>query len=97
MPEWLLVYLAFSVAGGITTYITVLGEANYIYKEVTELEGKLGVFSFMVWTVASIFIAPLLAAVVLRGKTDELVDNIAIKWVTDAGYNDRLRDDGDES
>jgi hypothetical protein len=88
MPEWLVAYLAFSVAGGITTYITVLREADKIYREVTEDESKLGFMGFAMWSLASIVIAPILALVVLRGKTEELAEGIAVKWVEDARHND---------
>jgi hypothetical protein len=88
MPEWLVEYLAFSVAGGITTYITVLREADKIYRESTEEKSKLGITGFVMWSLVSIFIAPILAMVILRGKTEELVEGIAIKWVEDARHND---------
>lgn len=88
MPEWLIAYLAFSIAGGMTTYLTVMREADRIFQEVTEEESKLGLVSFIVWTLVSIIIAPALAAIVLRGKTEELAEGVAIRWVERARHND---------
>ena len=88
MPEWLVVYLAFSLAGGVTTYLTVLKEADKIYMEATEDKSKLGIGSFVLWNIASVLIAPLLAYLVLKNKTGELATDVGIKWVENARYND---------
>lgn len=88
MPEWLIAYLAFSLAGGITTYLTVLREADRIYQEVTEDTSRLGVFAFITWSLASIVIAPALLLVVLRSKTQELTENIATSWVENVRRDD---------
>lgn len=88
MPEWLVAYLAFSLAGGITTYLTVLKEADRIYQEVTEDSSKLGIFSFIAWNIASLVIAPILLLIVVRNKTEDLTESIATGWVENARCDD---------
>lgn len=97
MPEWLIMYLAFSLAGGTTTYFTVIKEADCIYQEVTENKPRAGLIYFLLWNLASIFIAPLLALIVLTGKTDELKEKLLIGWIEDESCDDRPGDDGDDT
>lgn len=91
MWEWLKMYLVFAMAGGITTYFTVLLEANGYFKEITGENAKLikyPIITFIVWTVAGVVLAPFWAIHVLTGNLENYRQSIAKGWLEDAGYND---------
>ena len=84
-------YLAFSLAGGIVTYWTILREAGLIYEEVTgEKHGtrKMPIISFIQWIPRASFLAPLFLFAIITGQTTAMINSIASEWLKDAGYND---------
>lgn len=91
MWEWLKMYLIFAAAGGITTYFTVLLEANGYFREVTGEDTTLikhPIVTFIAWTLTSVILAPLWMIHILTGNIDIYRQRIVKGWLEDAGYND---------
>ena len=91
MPEWLIMYLAFAVAGGITTYFTVIREVNESFEEITETKSPLARYpfiAFIIWSVMGVVLAPAWSVYVLTGNIDLYRQRILKGWLKDAGFDD---------
>ena len=91
MPQWLEIYLAFALAGGLVTYLTVVRVVTADMKEITDKESawmQRPILHFVVWIAISLVTAPFILAIVLRGDLPKLRQSILARWLENAGHND---------
>lgn len=91
MPQWLEIYLAFALAGGLATYLTVVRTVKADMEEITDKKSewmKRPALYFSMWMLVSIFTAPFLLAIVLKGDISKFRDAMLVRWLESAGHND---------
>lgn len=84
-------YAAFSLAGAIVTYWTVLRQAGLIYEDVTGKKhsvAEMPVVAFIHWVPRAVVIAPLLLFGILTGQMTKMRNLVAQELLKNAGYND---------
>ena len=89
--ELLKIYLAFSLAGAVVTYWTLVREAAMIYEEITgekHSTEEMPVIAFIQWVPRAVVIAPLLLFGILTGQITKMRNVIAQEFLKNAGYND---------
>ena len=91
MPQWLQIYLAFTLAGGLVTYFTVIRQIVSDVEDIEDIENlwtHSPVIGFLVWMAGSILTGPFLFYIVITGNIGQLRKNITERWLDDAGYDD---------
>ena len=84
-------YLAFTLAGGLVTYFTVI---RHIVRDVEDIEEVINlwtdnpVIGFLVWMAGSVITGPFLFYIVITGNIAQLRQNITERWLDDAGFDD---------
>lgn len=91
MPQWLEIYLAFALAGGLATYLTVVRVVAADMKEITDQKSvwmERPVMHFFIWMTLSLVMSPFLLVIILKGDLPKLRQNILGRWLENAGHND---------
>ena len=79
----LILYLLVAISTGLTSYITIYRPALYLYEEITEdyssIQSK--ILYKLVWTATSVIIAPIVAALLLRGQNEKYIKEMTLYWL----------------
>lgn len=91
MPQWLQIYLAFTLAGGMVTYFTVIRQVvnnlNDI-DEVINLYTEYPIFGFITWSLSSVITGPFLFIIIVTGRLEEFKQKLTERWLDNAGFDD---------
>lgn len=91
MPEWLKIYLAFALAGGLVSYWTVIKDS---VKETKAIDEDIIVVwdksfpHFLAWMVGSLITAPFIFLIVVTGNLEEWKASLIRRWLEEGGHVD---------
>lgn len=92
MPEWLKIYLAFALAGGVVSYWTVIREsikeAKAIDEEIEIVWDTNKFIYFFTWVFGSIITAPIIFVIITTGNIEEWRATLIRRWLAQAGHSD---------